>query len=65
MGPEPLHQFDSIKQTPRNDRRVIHCHLAIQKHQINVAIADRSNIRTADRLTAVVNCHPLTHRRPT
>jgi hypothetical protein len=40
MGPDPLLQFDGISLDPPEDRRVIHRHPAIQKHQLKVAIAD-------------------------
>jgi hypothetical protein len=40
MRPDSLLDFDCMCLDPPEDRRVIHRHSAVQKHQFEVAIAD-------------------------
>jgi hypothetical protein len=40
MRPETLPQLGGVSLDPTDNRRVIHCHPTILKHQLKVAVAD-------------------------
>ncbi len=49
MRPDLLLQFDGICLNPAEDRRVIHRHTAVEKHQFEVTIADGEHQIPPDR----------------